>query len=237
MSKKLSYPGFAADLKERLIKAGVPYFANDNISKVLVPGDFEAMRKEVAYYVEGILQSLGIDTENDHNTHGTAKRVSKMLVDELYAGRFIAEPDSTEFPNYRSLNQFYVVGPIRTSSACSHHMLPIVGHAWVGVLPGKDSALLGLSKIPRIVEWFARRPQIQEELVEQIADHLFEKIQPESLAVTVRAEHYCMKIRGIQDPCSSMTTQSFRGSMLQQTELREEYNTMLLGHRFADPTL
>jgi GTP cyclohydrolase I len=227
----------AAILRDRLETLKLPFFANDNIHAVIQPGDLHNMKAEISRLMEEILQTLGIDTKNDHNSKGTADRVAKMFVDELYSGRFTPEPSSTEFPNYRDLNQFYIVGPIRMNSACSHHMLPIVGHAWVGVLPGKECSLLGLSKIPRIVEWFAQRPQIQEELVEQIANHIFAKVGPTSLAVTIKAAHYCMKMRGIKDPCCSMTTQAFRGEMLTQSDTKAEYNTLLLGHRFADPSL
>ena len=229
--------GIGEELQTLLRKKGLPFFANDNISQVLRPGDLQRIRQEVKLLMEQLLRTLCIDIENDHNTKNTANRVAKMLIDELFSGRYVEEPSSTEFPNTKLLNQFYVVGPVKINSFCSHHLLPVIGHAWVGILPSENSALVGLSKIPRIVEWYARRPQIQEELVEQIADHLFDKINPDSLAVTIKADHHCMKIRGIKDPSSSMTTQSFRGSMREKTELRAEYNTMLLGHRFGDPTL
>jgi GTP cyclohydrolase I len=122
-----------------------------------------------------------IDTKHDHNAKGTPRRWAKMFINELYRGRYYPAPVITEFPNVNKVDELYVVGPIVLRSACAHHMAPIMGQVWVGVL-AKDT-LIGLSKFHRIIEHIAARPQIQEELTTQIADALEELTAPEGIAV------------------------------------------------------
>ena len=126
----------------------------------------------------------------------------------------------TEFPNVGRLNELMNVGPILVRSACSHHLCPIIGRIWVGVMPNEHSALIGLSKYARLVEWVMARPQIQEEAITELANLLQDKMQPDGLAVVMEADHYCMKWRGVKDSDSKMTNSIMRGSFLKNPDLR-----------------
>jgi hypothetical protein len=112
--------------------------------------------------MQEVLRALVIDTESDHNTNDTAKRVAKMFLNEVFHGRYVKMPPVTEFPNAERLNELMIVGPVKVRSACSHHLCPILGRVWIGVLPNEHSNLIGLSKYARICEWIMSRPQIQE---------------------------------------------------------------------------
>src|SRR5699024_207748 len=147
--------------------------------------------------MQGVLQALVIDVESDHNTAETAKRVAKMFVNEVFQGRYVEAPAVTEFPNVSQLNELMIVGPIKVRSACSHHLCPVMGEVWVGVLPSADSELIGLSKYARLTEWIMTRPQIQEEAVVMLADELESRLHPDGLAIVMKASHYCMHLREI----------------------------------------
>ena len=172
-----------------------------------------------------------IDTESDHNTQDTARRVAKMFVREVFAGRYSEMPAITEFPNISRLDELMVIGPLTVRSACSHHLCPIVGKIWIGVLPNEKSNLIGLSKYARITEWIMGRPQIQEEAVIQLADILEDKIKPIGLAVVMDADHLCMQWRGVKDMDSKMLNSVMRGRFLEDTDLRREFLS-LLGSRY-----
>jgi GTP cyclohydrolase I len=159
-------------VRARVVAAGKRFHANDNIHEFIEPGDLEAMQEEVADAMRAVLKSLVIDIESDHNTQETARRVAKMFVQEVFAGRYRPQPRITQFPNVSGLDELMIVGPITVRSACSHHLCPIIGKVWVGVMPNEDSALIGLSKYARLVEWVMTRPQIQEEAVDQLASLL-----------------------------------------------------------------
>ena len=127
--------------------------------------------------MKGVLESLVIDTESDHNTQDTARRVAKMYLTEVFRGRYHAAPPVTEFPNAERLNELMIVGPITVRSACSHHFCPIMGRLWIGLMPNEHSNLIGLSKYSRLAEWIMSRPQIQEEAITQMADLLMRQGQ------------------------------------------------------------
>jgi GTP cyclohydrolase I len=150
-------------IRERVRKAGARFHANDNIAAYIEDGELEELQAEVATQMADVLQALVIDTESDHNTRDTARRVAKMYVREVFGGRYLAEPPVTEFPNAARLSELMIIGPVTVRSACSHHFCPIIGRIWVGVMPDEHSALIGLSKYARLVEWVMTRPQIQEE--------------------------------------------------------------------------
>jgi GTP cyclohydrolase I len=114
-------------IRERIRKAGARYHANDNISAWIEPGELEELRLEVAEKMEGLLRALVIDTESDHNTQDTARRVAKMYLMEVFGGRYAPQPPVTEFPNVRHLSELMIVGPVTVRSACSHHFCPIIG--------------------------------------------------------------------------------------------------------------
>ena len=177
-------------------RARARFHANDNIAAHLRDGELDALQNEVTQGMEAVLRSLVIDVDNDHNTRETARRVAKMFIREVFAGRYDAAPSVTEFPNVERLDELLIVGPLRVRSACSHHLCPIMGRIWIGVLPSAASNLIGLSKYGRLVNWVMTRPQIQEEAVKQIADLLESRLSPDGLAVVLEAEHFCMHWRG-----------------------------------------
>ena len=154
-------------IRERLMAARKRFNANDNIAEFVEPGDLEKLLDEVEIKMQGVLDSLVIDTERDHNTGNTARRVAKMYLNEVFRGRYVAAPSITEFPNAEHLNELMIVGPITVRSACSHHFCPVIGKIWVGVLPNEHTNVIGLSKYARLAEWVMCRPQIQEEAVVQ----------------------------------------------------------------------
>lgn len=198
-----------------------PVFANNHVG-TLTPAERETMLTEVTLYFGQILRAMRVDLNNDPNSKGTPRRVARMFVDELFAGRFTEPPAITTFPNDKKLDQLIVVGPLTVKSLCSHHFMPIVGTAWIGYLPKHD--LIGLSKFPRVVEWFSRRPQIQEELTEQVCHYLYEVLQPKGIGVYVRARHFCMSHRGVNEDVNAyMDTTSLKGALLDHASLKEEF--------------
>jgi len=210
-------------IRRRIQAQKARFHANDNIAAFIKPGDLEGLVDEVAQKMQGVLESLVIDTESDHNTRNTSFRVAKMFVNEVFNGRYVSQPELTKFPNITHLNELMIIGPITVRSACSHHLCPIMGKIWIGVLPDKDSALIGLSKYSRITEWVMCRPQIQEEAVVELADLLEKKIKPTGLAVVMEADHFCMQWRGVKDPDSKMINSVMRGSFLKDPNLRREF--------------
>ncbi|AOI90092.1 GTP cyclohydrolase I [Burkholderia pseudomultivorans] len=216
-------------IRRRLENAGARFHANDNIAAHLRDGELDALQNEVAQGMEAVLRSLVIDVDNDHNTRETSRRVAKMFIREVFAGRYDAAPSVTEFPNVERLDELLIVGPLRVRSACSHHLCPIMGRIWIGVLPSAASNLIGLSKYGRLVNWVMTRPQIQEEAVKQIADLLESRISPDGLAVVLEAEHFCMHWRGTKDDQAKMTNSVMRGKFLADASLRREFLALLSG--------
>ena len=143
-------------IRARLLAAGQRFRANDNIAAYIEPGELDALTQEVAERVAAVLESLVIDTENDHNTRETGLRVARMYVGEVFAGRYSPAPDLTAFPNVTSYDELYLVGPVTIRSTCAHHLQNIRGNCWIGIYPGKN--VLGLSKFYRLTEWIAARP-------------------------------------------------------------------------------
>ncbi|MFC6198390.1 GTP cyclohydrolase I [Ponticaulis profundi] len=214
-------------IRARLRAADKPYFANDNISDFLHEGELEALQSEVEEAMQSVLESLVIDTEHDHNTQETAKRVAKMYVQEVFAGRYTPAPPVTEFPNAQSLNELMIVGPITVRSACSHHFCPIIGRIWIGIMPSASSNLIGLSKYTRLTNWIMSRPQIQEEAIVQLADALEALLEPNGIAVVMEADHFCMHWRGVKDENTQMINSVMRGAFLEDASLRREFLTLI----------
>ena len=217
----------SARIRARLQRANVRFHANDNIAEFLAPGEMEALLDEVAGKMKGVLESLVIDTESDHNTQDTARRVAKMYINEVFRGRYVAPPPVTEFPNAEHLNELMIVGPITVRSACSHHFCPIMGRLWIGLMPNEHSNLIGLSKYSRLAEWIMSRPQIQEEAITQMADLLMNKVSPDGLAVVMEADHFCMHWRGVRDAETKMVNSVMRGSFLKNSALRREFLSLI----------
>jgi GTP cyclohydrolase IA len=171
-----------------------------------------------------LLDILMIDHRHDHNTRDTPARVANMLVYELLRGRFSAPPDITEFDNAEGFDHLIVTGPISVRSTCAHHLLPIYGEAFIGVLPAADGKIIGLSKYDRIVEYFSARLQIQEELVAQIGNFIEAVSKPRGLAVRISAVHMCKTQRGVRaEHASRMVSTDYRGEMRTDVGLRSEF--------------
>ena len=216
-------------IRERLLASRKRFNANDNIAEFVHPGDLEKLLDEVEIKMQGVLDSLVIDTERDHNTGNTARRVAKMYLNEVFRGRYVPAPKITEFPNAEHLNELMIVGPITVRSACSHHFCPVIGKIWIGVLPNEHTNVIGLSKYARLAEWVMGRPQIQEEAVVQLADLIMEKTQPDGLAIVMEASHYCMAWRGVKDMDSKMINSVMRGIFLKDSNLRREFLALIPG--------
>ncbi len=216
-------------IRERLAAARKRYNANDNIAEFLQPGELEKLLDEVEQKMQGVLDSLVIDTAKDHNTRTTARRVAKMYVNEVFKGRYTQAPAITEFPNAEHLNELMIVGPITVRSACSHHFCPVIGKIWIGVLPNEHTNVIGLSKYARLVDWVMGRPQIQEEAVVQLADLIMEKTQPDGLAIVMEASHFCMSWRGVREMDSKMLNSVMRGVFLKDPNLRREFLSLIPG--------
>jgi GTP cyclohydrolase IA len=214
-------------IRERLLAARKRFNANDNIAEFINPGELEKLLDEVEVKMQGVLNSLVIDTERDHNTGNTARRVAKMYLNEVFKGRYVSAPTITEFPNAEHLNELMIVGPITVRSACSHHLCPVIGQIWIGVLPNEHTNVIGLSKYARLAEWVMGRPQIQEEAVVQLADLIQQKTQPDGLAIVMEASHFCMGWRGVKDMDSKMINSVMRGSFLKDPNLRREFLSLI----------
>jgi len=214
-------------IRYRLVNAGCRYHANDNIAQHIRDGELTELKAEVQARMQGVLEALVIDTQSDHNTHETAKRVAKMFVEEVFRGRYVAMPAVTEFPNASRLNELMIVGPITVRSACSHHLCPIIGRVWIGILPNEHSNLIGLSKYARVCDWVMSRPQIQEEAVVMLADALQDRVKPDGMAIVMEADHFCMHWRGVKDNESAMVNSVMRGAFLKDPNLRREFLSLL----------
>jgi len=229
MSTTLSDQGvpMSVKIRERVLASKQRFHANDNIAEFIQPGELEVLLDEVEDKMKAVLESLVIDTANDHNTNETAKRLAKMYVKEVFNGRYVKSPEITEFPNAERLNELMIVGPITVRSACSHHFCPIIGKIWIGILPNQNTNVIGLSKYARLAEWVMGRPQIQEEAVVQLADLIQQKTRPDGLALVMEASHFCMAWRGVKDLDSRMINSVMRGAFLKDPILRREFLALI----------
>ena len=197
--------------------------ANDTIYDGL--GDLQDIENNVTEAFQGVLDALLIDTKNDHNTKDTARRVAKMFVHEIFRGRYYPPPKITAFPNVKQYDQIYMSGPITINSTCAHHFQSITGQAYVGIFPGEK--VIGLSKFNRMVDWVASRPQIQEEMTEQIADMIEKETEAKGVAVVIKAEHFCMTARGVKEHESDMLTSVVRGIFRDEPAIKAEFFSLL----------
>ena len=216
-------------IRERVQAAGRSFHANDNIADFMEPGELEQLLDEVEVKMQAVLDSMVIDTANDHNTQATARRVAKLYLKEVFAGRYTQQPAITEFPNGKHLNELMIVGPLTVRSACSHHLCPVMGKVWIGVMPNKHTNVIGLSKYARLVDWVLGRPQIQEEGIIQLADLIMEKTRPDGLAVVMECSHFCMSWRGVRETNSKMLNSVMRGAFLKDPTLRREFLALIPG--------
>jgi GTP cyclohydrolase I len=200
-----------------------PALANEALDPPLLPGEREALICAATSKLEDLLDVLRVDHRNDPNTRGTPARVAKMLVNEVMRGRFNPLPALTDFENRLAYEGLIVTGPIAVRSTCAHHMMPISGEAYVGVLPSPEGKVLGLSKYDRIVDHFAGRLQTQEELVQQIGDFLWQNTTLRGLAVRISAAHLCRTHRGVRAGGGRMVTNAYFGSFSEELHLKDEF--------------
>jgi GTP cyclohydrolase I len=178
--------------------------------------------ESAAKYYGLFLESLGFDYEADPQTKDTPMRVAKAWVDDLVKGSMTEAPNVTTFPNEEQYDGIVIQTGIKVNSMCAHHNLPFYGYAAVAYLPEKN--VIGLSKLNRIVDWFSRRPQMQESLTQQIHKYLSQKLDCEHVAVSISGHHLCCGMRGVQHPDSIMTTNKFSGHFLDTDNLiRDEF--------------
>jgi GTP cyclohydrolase I len=197
---------------------------NEALDQSLTEGEREAMIAATARKVEELFDILRIDHRNDHNTRETPQRVAKMYVEEILEGRYTAPPKITEFDNAQAYDQLIVTGPIELRSMCAHHLMPIYGAAYIGILPAADGKIIGLSKYDRIVEYFAARLQIQEELVKQIGQYIIDMTSPRGLAVRIGAVHMCKTQRGVRASHRSRMVNTYCwGEMASDAALKGEF--------------
>lgn len=215
----------SAIIKQRIALEGAPFTSTDNIARFIREDELPRLQRELQTKIESMLDTLCIDVENDHNTKDTARRVAKMYLNEMFAGRYTKQPEITVFPNARKLDELYTVGPISIRSTCSHHLVPIMGKVWIGVHP--SDVVMGLSKFHRIANWIMARPQIQEEATQLLADTIEELIHPKGLGIVFTAQHMCCSMRGVQDPDTWMTTSVVRGTLKEHTTLKEEFMSLI----------
>lgn len=181
---------------------------------------------EIEYHFARIMYALGLDL-NDDSLRETPKRVAKMFVKEMFSGLNPAnQPRISLFENKYGYNRMLVEKDITLYSCCEHHFVPIIGKVHVAYIPGTQ--VIGLSKINRLVQYYARRPQVQERLTTQIANGLKEILQHNDVAVMVEADHLCVAARGVKDTHSSTVTVSYSGRF-QNENTRAEFLSFVRG--------
>lgn len=204
--------------------------ANEGVAIPLDAAERAAMIGAATEKLAELFDILQIDHRNDHNTRDTPRRVSKMFVEEIMHGRYCGPPEITEFENAEHYDQLIVTGPIDVRSTCAHHLMPFYGHAFIGILPASDGKLIGLSKYDRVVDFFASRLQIQEELVKQVGGFLMEKTAPRGLAVRISAVHMCKTHRGIKaSHRGRMVSSAYWGALADNQALKSEFLQECIG--------
>jgi len=221
------------EIKQKLNDAGIRYWAGDNISKVLQPGDKEELIKELTGKFENVLDSLIIDRHNDPNSMDTGRRLAKMYVNEIMSGRYDPIPKATAFPNEGE--QAYtgmLVVRSELRSVCSHHHQPVTGVAYIGIIP--NGKVIGLSKYTRIAQWCARRGTLQEELCNDIAREIEKATGAKNLGVYIQATHGCCENRGIMAHSSLTQTTVLKGSFKDDSGTKKEFmDNIKLQQEFA----
>jgi len=220
-------------IQQRLKDNNVRYWANDNISKYIEPGEKQQLIDEAVPAFENVLQSLLIDTETDPNSQDTARRMAKMYINEIMSGRYDEMPNPSAFPNYIE-NGYEGMLVVRSElkSVCSHHHQPVSGVAYIGIIAGPK--LLGLSKYTRIAQWCAKRGTLQEELNVMIANEIQKQTGSEHVGVYVQATHGCCENRGIKAHSSLTQTTVLRGDFKNVEGTKKEFmDNIKLQQEFA----
>jgi len=217
----------SAILRQRIKAKKLRFHARDNISAVIQSGELNLLIEEVSEKIEGVLQSLVIDTANYHNTYDTCRRAAKMFILEILQGRYLLQPDLPVTSKKISASELTILGPITVRGVCSHHLCPITGRLWIGILPNKDNDSISPSKYARLTHWIMSRPQIQEEAAVQLAQMIEHQISPDGLAIVMNADHSCIQWRGIIDNESRKTNSVMRGLFLKNSNLRKELLSLI----------
>ena len=197
---------------------------NECLPRPLDEAERGVMTALAAEKIGELFDILEVDYGSDHNMRGTPERVARMFVDELFVGRYTPPPRITEFDNAQGHEDLVVTGPIELRSLCAHHLMPIVGSVTIGIVPSRDGRIIGLSKYDRVVAHFAARPQIQEELVNQIGHYLQDVTQPNGLAVRISAAHMCKTHRGVRASLrSKMVSSAYFGTLRTDADLKQRF--------------
>ena len=220
-------------IRERIKQAGARFYAADNISEFLQEGDKAALIDELTVKFEGVLDSLLIDRYNDPNSMDTGRRLAKMYINEIMAGRYDPKPAATAFPNENgSAYHGMLVVRSEIKSMCSHHHQPVSGVAYIGIIPSEK--VIGLSKYTRIAQWCARRGTLQEELANDIMREIKSASGSEHVGVYIQATHGCCENRGIMAHSSLTQTTVLSGGFMEKDSVKEEFfNNIKLQQEFA----
>ncbi|MGQ9496560.1 MAG: GTP cyclohydrolase I FolE [Thermoanaerobaculaceae bacterium] len=175
--------------------------------------------QEIVPHLEALLDLLGVDRD-DPNLKDTPRRVATMYLEMFHGLKEGAEPQITTFPNEEGYQAMVMERDIPFYSMCAHHLVPFYGHAHIAYIP--DKRIVGLSKVPRILEFYAKRPQIQERLTEQVANYLWQRLEPLGVMVVIEARHLCMEMRGVKKPGTLTVTSAIRGAF-ESAKVREEF--------------
>ena len=186
----------------------------------------EEKEERMAYHVRGILETMGLDL-TDPNLRETDRRVARMYLEMFHGLSEGARPKVTTFPNEEGYRHMVMEKDVPFYSMCAHHLVPFYGHAHIAYIP--NDTIIGLSKLPRILEFYAKRPQLQERLTEQVVNFMLEELKPQGAMVVIEARHLCVEMRGVKKPGAMTVTSAIRG-IFHQRPVREEFLD-LLRHR------
>ena len=192
---------------------------NNSIAKE----DEQQVVGRVAEHMAAIMRELKLDLD-DPNFEGTPERVAKMYLEMFHGLVEGSEPAVTTVPNEEDYHHMVIEREIPFYSMCAHHFVPFYGHAHIAYIP--QSRIVGLSKLPRILEFYAKRPQLQERLTEQVAEFLWSTLEPLGVMVVVEARHLCVEMRGVKKPGALTTTSALRGCFVDR-KVREEFLALL----------
>jgi GTP cyclohydrolase I len=192
-------------------------------SNSIPKGSEGAIAERVAGHVAAMMRELKLNLE-DPNLEDTPRRVAEMYMEMFHGLREGSQPKVTSFPNDGGYHHMVIEREIPFYSMCAHHFVPFYGHAHIAYIP--ESRIVGLSKLPRILEFYAKRPQLQERLTEQVAEFLWTTLQPQGVMVVIEARHLCVEMRGVKKPGALTTTSALRGCFVER-EVREEFLALL----------
>jgi GTP cyclohydrolase I len=195
----------------------------DKDSNSIPKGSEGAIIERMAGHVAAMMQELNLDLD-DPNFEDTPRRVAEMYLEMFHGLREGSQPKVTSFPNDGAYHHMVIEKEIPFYSMCAHHFVPFYGHAHIAYIP--ESRIVGLSKLPRILEFYAKRPQLQERLTEQVAEFLWSTLRPQGVMVVIEARHLCVEMRGVKKPGALTTTSALRGCFAER-EVRSEFLALL----------